>query len=302
MSESLSFGRTRIAPTPSGYLHLGNVLSFVITVAWARRTGAKVLLRIDDLDRERYQPAYVQDIFDTLNFLELPWDEGPRNVSEFEQQYSQVHRMPLYQEALQALAQAGRIFACTCSRSSLQNTVAYPGTCRDKHYPLDAAQVNWRLYADPTTAINIKGVPSETISTTLPASMQDFVVRKKDGFPAYQLSSIVDDLHFGVDLIVRGADLLPSTIAQLYLAAQLPANNFHNIAFFHHALLTGANGSKLSKSAGDTSIQYLRKEGYSRAAIYGLLGAQLGIAEPVSDWSSLAERLPDLLPATHLPS
>jgi glutamyl-tRNA synthetase len=295
MSESLSFGKTRIAPTPSGYLHLGNVLSFVITVAWARRTGAKVLLRIDDLDRERYQPAYVQDIFDTLNFLELPWDEGPRNVSEFEQQYSQVHRMPLYKEALQALAQAGRVFACTCSRSDLQNTVAYPGTCRDKHYPLDMAQVNWRLYTDANATINIKGVSPDTTSTTLPASMQDFVVRKKDGFPAYQLSSIIDDLHFGVDLVVRGADLWPSTIAQLYLTEQLPANNFHTIAFFHHALLTGANGSKLSKSAGDTSIQYLRKEGYSRKEVYSLLGTMLGITEPIDGCYSLAERLQELL-------
>ncbi|MBO9561670.1 MAG: hypothetical protein J7621_02815 [Niastella sp.] len=295
MSESLSFGRTRIAPTPSGYLHLGNVLSFVITVAWARRTGAKVLLRIDDLDRERYQPAYVQDIFDTLNFLELPWDEGPRNVAEFGQQYSQVHRMPLYKEALQALVQDGKVFSCTCSRSALQHTVAYPGTCRNKHYPLDMNQVNWRLYIDPTAPIHIKGVPSGTITTTLPDPMQDFVVRKKDGFPAYQLSSIIDDLHFEVDLIVRGSDLWPSTLAQLYLAAQLPSNNFSAVSFFHHALLTGANGSKLSKSAGDTSIQFLRKEGYSRTAVYGLLGGQLGVAEPVSDWVSLAEQLPGLL-------
>lgn len=299
MSKAFLFNKTRIAPTPSGYLHLGNVLSFVITVAWARKTGARVLLRIDDLDRERYQPAYVQDIFDTLNFLELPWNEGPRSVQEFEQTYSQVHRMPLYRGALQALAQEGKVFSCTCSRSTLQNTVAYPGTCRDKHYPLDMDQVNWRLYTDANAAVIINTLPSGSLSTTLPASMQDFVVRKKDGFPAYQLSSIIDDLHFDVDLIVRGADLLPSTIAQLYLAAQLPANNFPAVSFFHHSLLTSADGSKLSKSAGDTSIQFLRKEGYSHSAVYNLLGTQLGIAEPVSDWLSLAEQLPGLLPITY---
>lgn len=299
MSKAFPFSKTRIAPTPSGFLHLGNVLSFVITMAWARRTGAKVLLRIDDLDRERYQPAFVQDIFDTLNFLELPWDEGPRNLPEFEKEYSQVHRMPLYQQALQSLAQDGRVFACTCSRSALQNTTSYPGTCRDQHYPLDMPQVNWRLYTDTYAAITIKTVPSGITSAILPASMQDFVVRKKDGFPAYQLSSIVDDLHFGVDLIVRGADLWPSTLAQLYLAAQLPANSFPAISFFHHSLLTAANGSKLSKSAGDTSIQFLRKEGYSRAAVYTLLGELLGIQEPIKDWLSLAERLPGLLTITH---
>lgn len=295
MSEPLSFNRTRIAPTPSGFLHLGNVWSFVLTVALARRTGARVLLRIDDLDRERYQPVYVQDIFDTLNFLELPWDEGPRDLKEFEATYSQVHRMPLYREALEVLAHEGKVFGCTCSRSALQNMPAYPGTCRDKRYALDMPQANWRLTTDAQALVTINTLTTGIMTTTLPASMQDFVVRKKDGFPAYQLSSTIDDLHFGVDLIVRGADLWPSTLAQLYLATRLPANSFHTIAFFHHTLLTGANGHKLSKSAGDTSIQFLRKEGYSRAAVYGLLGKMLGIAEPVDDWYSLAEQLPELL-------
>ena len=299
MTGTLYFTRTRIAPTPSGFLHLGNVLSFVITVAWARKTGAKVLLRIDDLDRDRYQPPYVQDIFDTLDFLELPWDEGPRNLNDFEQQYSQVHRLPLYQEALQALQHNGPVFSCTCSRSALQAATvisgAYPGTCRHKYYPLDLEQANWRLYTGNTTPIIIKTLSQDTITTTLPASMQDFVVRKKDGFPAYQLSSIVDDLHYGVDLIIRGADLWPSTIAQHYLAAQLPANGFHNISFFHHALLTGGNGSKLSKSAGATSIQYLRKQGYTAAAVYGLLSEQLGIEEPAGDWQTLSSQLDGLL-------
>lgn len=299
MSEGFHFTRTRIAPTPSGYLHLGNVLSFVITVAWARKTGAKVLLRIDDLDRDRYQPQYVQDIFDTLDFLELPWDEGPRSLPDFEQHYSQVHRLPLYEETLQALQHNGPVYSCTCSRSALQTTTtttnAYPGTCRHKYYPLDLEQANWRLYTGNDTPITIKTLPQGTITTTLPASMQDFVVKKKDGFPAYQLASIVDDLHFGVDLIIRGADLWPSTIAQHYLAAQLPTNSFHTISFFHHALLTGANGSKLSKSAGDTSIQHLRKQGYTAAAVYSLLGEQLGIQEPVGDWQMLSGGLDGLL-------
>ncbi len=88
-----NYKKTRIAPTPSGFLHLGNVLSFSITAALAKKHSAKILLRIDDLDRARANDQYLQDIFDTLNFLEIPWDEGPRNVNEFKNAYSQAHRM-----------------------------------------------------------------------------------------------------------------------------------------------------------------------------------------------------------------
>lgn len=298
MASDLHFTRTRIAPTPSGYLHLGNVLSFVITAAWARKTGAAILLRIDDLDRERYQSHYVQDIFDTLHFLDIPWDEGPRDMSDFEQHHSQVHRLPLYKAALQALQENGPIYTCTCSRSTLQHTAvnnAYPGTCRNKYYPLNADNANWRLYTGERPALSINSLKQGMITTTLPASMQDFVVKKKDGFPAYQLTSIVDDLHFGVDLIVRGADLWPSTIAQHYLAGLLPANHFHTTRFFHHALLTGTDGTKLSKSAGDTSIQSLRKQGHSPATIYTLLSSLLGLPEPAYNWQMLAAQLPELL-------
>ncbi len=116
---AIHFNRTRIAPTPSGYLHLGNVLSFALTATLAEQYGARILLRIDDLDRQRAQPAYIQDIFDTLEFLELPWHEGPRSVEEFEQQYSQVHRLPLYRQALEELKDKGAVFACDCSRSQM---------------------------------------------------------------------------------------------------------------------------------------------------------------------------------------
>jgi glutamyl-tRNA synthetase len=107
----------------------------------------------------------------------------------------------------------------------------------------------------------------------LDPGMKDFVIRKKDGFPAYQLTSITDDLHFGVDLIVRGQDLWPSTLAQLYLARLLPGGTaFANATFHHHGLLTEKDGDKLSKSEGATSIQFLRKEGASAADIYKMIG------------------------------
>jgi glutamyl-tRNA synthetase len=305
MDHTPQFTRTRIAPTPSGFLHLGNVLSLALTCAWAQRTGAKVLLRIDDMDRDRYDPHYVQDIFDTLHFLDIPWDEGPKDLRDFEKNYSQIHRLDLYTKVLQRLQEKGLLFACTCSRSRLSKIATdsgYPGTCRSAHHPLDGQDVNWRLLTDPAenfivpTIDNGNGPASLGNGTaspgnyvaSLPASMRDPVVRKKDGSPAYQLTSIVDDQYFNVDLVIRGEDLWPSTIAQLCLAAHLPNSTFHTVHFLHHPLLRDENGEKLSKSAGATSIQYLRKQSMSAADIYTLIGKQMGLSTSVHDWQSLS--------------
>lgn len=273
MTAPLLF-RTRLAPTPSGYLHLGNIFSFAITAQLAQQRNAGVLLRIDDLDRERTQPEYVQDIFDTLRFLDINWTEGPANPADFETTYSQFHRLTLYNEVLLQLQAGGHLFACTCSRSSILQQRAdgsYPGTCRDKHIPLSAPGVAWRLRTDNTKSIEVQTVENGIIGATLPPDVQDFIVRKKDGFPSYQLASVADDLHFGVNLVVRGEDLWSSTLAQLYLSQCLPDTTFGATYFHHHSLLSGADGSKLSKSAGATSIQYLRRQGLSPAAIWQLI-------------------------------
>lgn len=258
-----AYSRTRIAPTPSGYLHLGNAFSFLLTRQIASATGAGILLRIDDLDRERVQDKYVRDIFETLHFLGIDYQTGPRDMKEYQEQYSQVHRMELYETALEQLRHGGHLFACTCSRSALAangQPVAYPGTCRNKGIPFDAPGVNWRLRTGDNETVMMKTVSGETNGYTFPENMRDFVVRKKDGFPAYQLTSVVDDLHFGIDLVVRGNDLLDSTLAQLYLARTLGNNTFWQVAFHHHQLLTDAGGQKLSKSEGALSLQYLRKQ------------------------------------------
>ncbi len=302
MTHTPLFEKTRIAPTPSGFLHLGNVLSFSLTAALAKKTRASILLRIDDLDQHRVGKEYIQDIFDTLNFLELPWDEGPKDTRDFEEHYSQLCRLDSYRQALQQLRDTGTVFACTCSRAQILKDSPngiYPGTCRDKDLPLETQDVSWRLRTNLPTPLKIKIYKNDAVETTLPADMQDFVVRKRDGFPAYQLTSLVDDLHFGIDLIVRGQDLWPSTLAQHYLSLRLdglraPQNPtapaaapFRNITFYHHPLLL-ADGQKLSKSAGDTSIQQLRKQGLKPPDIYSLIGRQLGSREPAHTWEELA--------------
>lgn len=276
MSSPLTFRRTRIAPTPSGYLHLGNAWSFKLTAGLARRTGAKILLRIDDLDRERVEEPYVQDIFDTLHFLDIPWDEGPRDRADFERTWSQLRRMDLYRRSLEELRRQGVLFACACSRTQIARESAggeYPGTCRDKGLSLDMPDVSWRVRTDIGKELTMQQLDAPVFKGPLDRSVKDFVVRKKDGYPAYQLTSLVDDLHFGVDLIVRGRDLWSSTLAQLYLADLLPGGTaFTNAIFHHHALFTNADGSKLSKSAGAASIQFLRREGKTPAGIFGMMG------------------------------
>jgi glutamyl/glutaminyl-tRNA synthetase len=284
-----SYKKTRIAPTPSGYLHLGNVLSFAITAVLAEKTRVKLLLRIDDMDRARVNKLYLQDIFDTLNFMEIGLDEGPQNVADFEANYSQLHRLDIYKQALKQLADNGTMFTCTCSRKQLKQTNVC--NCYSKHLPLNTENASWRLITDSTTELTVKSYKSQNISAALPADLYNFVVRKKDGFPSYQLTSIIDDLFYGIDLVVRGEDLWPSTIAQHQLALALGENDFGDITFFHHPLLTETSGEKLSKSAGATSIKHLRESGKKPADIYRLIAKMLGIKEAIINREQLVSAI-----------
>ncbi|WP_252791066.1 glutamate--tRNA ligase family protein [Mucilaginibacter flavidus] len=282
------FNKARIAPTPSGFLHVGNILSFSITAAVARKTGAKILLRIDDIDQARANKQYIQDIFDTLNFLEIPWDEGPRNVKEFEDSYSQVHRLGLYNEAFERLRGNGAVYACTCSRSQLNTSVC---NCKNKVLTDDIINASWRLDTSGNLPLSVKSYNGETVTAASPAEMENFVIKRKDGLPAYQLTSVIDDLFYGVDLVVRGEDLWPSTLAQHQLSLALGEEIFAEIAFYHHPLLMEAPGKKLSKSAGSTSINYLRAQGKKPADIFVLIAGMLGIKETVVNWEQLAGQI-----------
>ena len=279
------YTKTRIAPTPSGYLHLGNVLSFAITVTLARQTGAKILLRIDDLDRARANKLYVKDIFDTLEFLQIPYDEGPRDISDFEANYTQLHRMDQYRLALYKLRDDGLVYACTCSRKQINNCECYA-----KHIPLTTPGASWRLITNNDVLV-VKDYSGNAIHAALPDDMKNFIVKKKDGFPAYQLTSVIDDLFYRVDLVVRGEDLWPSTLAQHALALALGKGaDFGAISFYHHPLITDASGEKLSKSAGATSVKYLRESGKTPAGIWTLIAAMLGKAN-VTSWQQLGETM-----------
>lgn len=244
---------TRIAPTPSGYLHKGNIYNFLLNWLWARANNGKVLLRIDDADAQRKRMEYVEDIFFVLDRLGLDRDIGPSGPDEFEKAWSQHHRRDLYEDMLKELAEAGAIYACSCSRSQLKEVDAVCN-CKELNIPLHEKDVAWKCDMSLSEPI---GINDRLVNLR---SNGDFVVRKKDGWPAYPVTSLSDDLHYGVTHIARGEDLLESTARQLYLDSLLPEPKFHRVEFWHHPLLTNDLNKKISKSAGAQARSLLDTE------------------------------------------
>ena len=251
----------RIAPTPSGFLHIGNAYSFLLTEHLAKKENTKILLRIDDLDGERKRAEYVSDIFESMRWLDIKWDAGPEDENDFEAHWSQQTRISLYNDSVQRLKNSGEVFACECSRADLQAAVC---VCAGKKIDLETPGTALRLRVPAGTMIGFQDEKLGDVKIDLKEDLGDFVIRKKDGNPAYQLTSVVDDLQFGTTYIVRGEDLLFSTAAQLFLAEKLGENNFQKIKFYHHPLLKDAKGNKLSKSAGSASLKSLREKGVTR--------------------------------------
>jgi len=237
---------TRITPTPSGYLHWGNAFSFVLTWLITRKSLGHVVLRIDDLDTARKRPEYIEDIFQSLDWLGLDYDEGPSGPDDFERKYSQRLRTELYAMVLDELRHRSRLFACQCSRSSIQRTPnrLHPEECQKRGLSLHGEGVAWRITTSPRNVIEWRDVGGQQRSVDLHRDMRDFIVRRKDTVPAYQVASLVDDLHFGINFIVRGEDLLASTAAQVFLAEQIDEYDFCQSKFLHHRLLTDDAGSQ----------------------------------------------------------
>lgn len=285
--------RLRFAPTPSGYLHTGNALNFILNWLVARLHGGKILLRIDDLDAERKRPEYVADVFDSLDWLGLDWDEGPGLVPgepvdsdhrfsrtsvpvacrDFETSWSQHHRLTMYFNVLVKLRATGLLFACRKSRRDLAPYEgSYPPEFRDQQLALNDPDAAWRIMTPPGF------------------SMPDFVVCRRDGIPAYQVASLADDLLFGITHVIRGEDLKTSTAAQCYLATQLDEADFLKIKFLHHPVVTDDQGQKLSKSAGATSLKTMREGGAGPETVFQQVGAMLGFSG-IKSASGLLERL-----------
>lgn len=247
--------RTRIAPTPSGYLHAGNAVGFLITARLARERNATLGLRIDDLDAERARPEYIDDIFRSLEWLGVWCDEGPSGPADHGAHWSQESRTPRYHELLAKLAAGHHLYACTCSRREFSAC-----TCADQNIGLGTEGVCWRLRVPDTCPVDIL-TWNNSLCVDLAALMHDPVLRQRNGRPAYQIASLADDVDHGTTFIVRGADLLPSTACQLYLAQLLGLSTFAQVHFLHHPLITDGKGNKLSKSEGASSLKAMREAG-----------------------------------------
>lgn len=240
--------RSRYAPTPSGYLHEGNLYNFFLVQAWMQALGGEIVLRIDDQDQDRIREEYLENLFQVLAQAGLRWDVGPHNPQELRAQFSQVSRRNLYAQHLENLAQSGQVFACTCSRTELAGR-PYPGTCLNKGLPLDHPEAAWRLITPNTGEIRWQDQALGPVLFIWDQLEPYPIVRKRDGQAAYHLCTLADDQHFGITHVVRGQDLLSSTAFQLFLAERLGLG-FAHVHFLHHPLLTDAHGQKLSKSAG----------------------------------------------------
>lgn len=283
--------KTRIAPTPSGFLHIGNAVSFLITFCLSKMKNGKILLRIDDLDRERYRKEYVDDIFKSLDWLEIQIDEGPQTVTDFEKNWTQHVRRELYEKALYDAKNSNHLFACDCSRKKIVNENGintYSGKCLNAHKPF-LENYAWRWKVESNTQIHWIDLFLHFTKLNLHEKMGDFIVRQKNGFPSYQLSSYMDDIYFNITHIIRGEDLITSTAAQLYLSHCFESHSFRNIIFGHHPLILDDHGIKLSKSAGARSIKSMRESGFSPKLLIEVARKLLGL--PAQKIETTAELL-----------
>lgn len=272
--------RSRIAPTPSGYLHLGNIFSFVFTWLYVRKNKGKLLLRIDDLDKARIRKEYIDDIFYTLDWLGIDYDEGPSGTEDFLKNYSQHIRKELYYESLQNLKNQHHLFACTCSRAAIKaNSISgqYAGTCLPLKISFDTKNTAWRLVNPKQTCIQITDKILGETSIDLANYINYPVLKRKDNLPAYQIASLVDDTYYQINTVIRGEDLLPSTALQIYLAQITDKPAFAKANFLHHSLIKGTANQKLSKSQAAPAVHLWKNRSNGKIELFREIAVLLNV-------------------------
>jgi glutamyl-tRNA synthetase/glutamyl-Q tRNA(Asp) synthetase len=261
---------SRFAPAPTGFLHLGHVVNAVYVWGMSRARGGRVLLRIEDHDRQRSRLEFERAILEDLEWLGFVSDEPP---------VRQRDRGEIYSAALERLRASGLLYACECSRGDIPNEPGlerrYPGTCAARGLA-EATGRGIRVRLAPSEERFIDGRhgrqeqrPSEQCG--------DLLVRDRDGNWTYQFAVTVDDFEQGVNLVIRGDDLLPSTGRQMQLARLL--GRTQPPEFIHHPLIMKSAAQKLSKSDGDTGIRELRAKGWTAERIIGWAAAAAGLIE-----------------------
>ncbi len=274
--------RGRLAPSPTGVLHLGNARSFLLAWLDLRSRGGEVLLRVEDLDGPRVRAGAAEASLEDLTWLGLDWDAGP---------VFQTPRLAEYAAALARLAAAGLAYPCVCTRKDVERAASaphpgeegpvYPGTCRGRFPDAAAARAAsgrepcWRFAVPAGREVVLEDRFAGPQRWRVDRELGDFVIQKRDGEPAYQLAVVVDDAGQGVDEVLRGDDLLPSAARQLllYEALGLPTPRFA-----HVPLVVGADGRRLAKRHGDTTVRRFREEGVPAERVVGWLAASSGLA------------------------
>ena len=277
MSDSRPY-RGRLAPSPTGYLHLGHARTFWTAQERANEQGGVLVLRNEDLDRQRCKPEFVTAMLEDLRWFGLRWQEGPDVGGPFAP-YAQSERMAHYRTAFQRLRSAGLIYPCCCSRQDVlralqaphqgEDEPVYPGTCRPQPgqcAPEVSAEraVSWRFRVPDGGQVDFVDGHFGLQSFKAGADFADFVVWRHDDLPAYHLAVVVDDAAMGITEVVRGADLLRSTARQLLLFAALghPVPNY-----YHCPLMTDERGVRLAKRNDALSLRTLRQQGVTPDAL-----------------------------------
>lgn len=265
--------RGRIAPTPSGFLHLGHLQTFKTALSRARKFGGVLVFRMEDLDEMRCKKEYASAAVEDLKLAGLEWDEGIGKGGQFAP-YKQSERGNFYWEKLKKLALMGMAYPCSASRSQIKklslpprersesnlafsdNEPLFPKELRPKNFPSgknleiflaspDAKKTNWRFLVKGNESVSFCDGNFGEISFVSGEDFSDFLIWRKDGFAAYELAVVSDDADMKISEVVRGADLLKSTARQLAIYKSLKLSP---PKFFHCEILKGAKGEKISKS------------------------------------------------------
>jgi glutamyl/glutaminyl-tRNA synthetase len=292
--SQLTAYRGRLAPSPTGYLHVGHARTFWTASARARQAAGTLVMRMEDLDPDRSRVEYSAAALEDLRWLGLRWQEGPDVGGPFAP-YEQSKRQAVYLSMWRELLRCGHIYPCRCSRKDLgtaataphegiagsgQNRAArdvlddepvYPGTCRQYQGRISGTHGSMKLPADAPDGINWRfrvpdGEALEFVDANLGpqrfvagADFGDFVVWRRDGVPSYQLACVADDAAMAITEVVRGEDLLKSTARQLLLYRAL---GWRPPAWFHCELLVDQGGRRLAKRSDALSVRALRERGF----------------------------------------
>ena len=259
----------RLAPSPTGYLHLGHARTFLIAAERAAAVGGALLLRIDDLDGQRSRPEYLAGIVEDLQWLDIAWQGETLRQSQ---------RLHLYRHAFERLQASGVVYPCVCSRRDLaaaahaphaedEDDPVYPGTCRSgtvRGLAAGEGAAAWRFRVPDGEVVRFVDALAGPQAFVAGQDFGDFVVVRRDGVPSYQLASVVDDAAMDITEVVRGRDLLRSTARQILLQR---AMGYAEPEWAHCSLVLNDRGERLAKRDGARSLRSLREAGLSAEAV-----------------------------------